>query len=64
LHGKLLDTTKLPEHLVIIGGGYIGLEMSQFYRRMGSRVTVIKAFSFAKLPCLAVTVSESPCAYV
>lgn len=37
-----LDTTKLPEHLVIIGGGYIGLEMSQFYRRMGSRVTVIE----------------------
>jgi len=38
-----LDTTKLPEHLVIIGGGYIGLEMSQFYRRMGSSVTVIEA---------------------
>jgi pyruvate/2-oxoglutarate dehydrogenase complex dihydrolipoamide dehydrogenase (E3) component len=37
-----LDTTRLPEHLVIIGGGYIGLEMSQFYRRMGSRVTVIE----------------------
>ncbi len=37
-----LDTAKLPEHLVIIGGGYIGLEMSQFYRRMGSRVTVIE----------------------
>jgi pyruvate/2-oxoglutarate dehydrogenase complex dihydrolipoamide dehydrogenase (E3) component len=27
-----LDTATLPEHLVIIGGGYIGLEMSQFYR--------------------------------
>jgi pyruvate/2-oxoglutarate dehydrogenase complex dihydrolipoamide dehydrogenase (E3) component len=37
-----LDTTGLPEHLAIIGGGYIGLEMSQFYRRMGSRVTVIE----------------------
>jgi pyruvate/2-oxoglutarate dehydrogenase complex dihydrolipoamide dehydrogenase (E3) component len=37
-----LDSTKLPEHLVIVGGGYIGLEMSQFYRRMGSRVTVIE----------------------
>jgi pyruvate/2-oxoglutarate dehydrogenase complex dihydrolipoamide dehydrogenase (E3) component len=37
-----LDTTKLPEHLAIIGGGYIGLEMSQFYSRMGSRVTVIE----------------------
>jgi pyruvate/2-oxoglutarate dehydrogenase complex dihydrolipoamide dehydrogenase (E3) component len=37
-----LDIMKLPEHLAIIGGGYIGLEMSQFYRRMGSRVTVIE----------------------
>lgn len=30
----------LPEHLAVIGGGYVGLEMAQFYRRMGSRVTV------------------------
>lgn len=36
-----LEATELPRHLAIIGGGYIGLEMSQFYRRMGSRVTVI-----------------------
>lgn len=35
-----LDHPELPEHLALIGGGYIGLEMSQFYRRMGSRVTV------------------------
>ena len=35
-----LDQTELPEHLAMIGGGYIGLEMGQFYRRMGSRVTV------------------------
>jgi pyruvate/2-oxoglutarate dehydrogenase complex dihydrolipoamide dehydrogenase (E3) component len=37
-----LESTELPRHLAIIGGGYIGLEMSQFYRRMGSRVTVIE----------------------
>ena len=37
-----LELTELPQHLAIIGGGYIGLEMSQFYRRMGSRVTVIE----------------------
>ena len=36
-----LDFTELPRHLAIIGGGSIGLEMSQFYRRMGSRVIVI-----------------------
>lgn len=35
-----LDHTELPEHLAMIGGGYIGLEMGQFYRRMGSKVTV------------------------
>ncbi|HLJ51041.1 MAG TPA: mercuric reductase [Bryobacteraceae bacterium] len=35
-----LDHPILPEHLDLIGGGYIGLEMAQFYRRMGSRVTV------------------------
>ena len=35
-----LDRPRLPEHLAMIGGGYIGLEMGQFYRRMGSRVTV------------------------
>ncbi len=35
----------LPTHLVILGGGYIGLEMSQFYRRMGSRVTIVEAGS-------------------
>ena len=37
-----LERIELPKHLAIIGGGYIGLEMGQFYRRMGSRVTVIE----------------------
>jgi pyruvate/2-oxoglutarate dehydrogenase complex dihydrolipoamide dehydrogenase (E3) component len=37
-----LESRELPQHLAIIGGGYIGLEMSQFYGRMGSRVTVIE----------------------
>ncbi len=40
-----LDHDDLPEHLIIIGGGNIGLEMSQFYRRMGSRVTVVEGAS-------------------
>lgn len=38
-----LEQTMLPEHLVIVGGSYIGLEMSQFYRRMGSEVTVVES---------------------
>ena len=36
-----LDT--LPEHLIVAGGSYIGLEFAQMYRRFGSRVTVIEA---------------------
>ncbi len=40
--GNWLDVTTLPKHLVMIGGGAIGLEMAQLYRRMGSRVTVIE----------------------
>ena len=39
--GNWLDKPDLPEHVAIVGGSYIGLEMAQFYRRMGSRVTVV-----------------------
>lgn len=39
----LFDNTVLPAHLVVIGGGAIGLEMAQAHRRLGSRVTVIEA---------------------
>lgn len=38
----LLDLEQLPEHLIIIGGGYIGLEFGQVFRRLGSKVTVIQ----------------------
>jgi len=38
--GNWLDHDRLPERLRVIGGGYIGLEMAQFYRRMGSAVSV------------------------
>ena len=41
-HVEALDLTRLPEHLVVIGGGYIGLEFAQAMRRVGSRVTVIQ----------------------
>ncbi len=39
---RLLDLEELPEHLVIIGGGYIGVELGQVYRRFGSDVTIIQ----------------------
>ena len=40
---QLLDLKELPEHLVILGGGYIGLEFSQMFRRLGSRVTIVES---------------------
>ena len=39
--GNWLDQHEVPRQLVFVGAGYIALEMSQFYRRMGSRVVVI-----------------------
>jgi pyruvate/2-oxoglutarate dehydrogenase complex dihydrolipoamide dehydrogenase (E3) component len=39
---SLLKLRTLPKHLVIIGGSYIGLEMGQIFRRLGSEVTVIE----------------------
>jgi pyruvate/2-oxoglutarate dehydrogenase complex dihydrolipoamide dehydrogenase (E3) component len=42
-HIELLDLDRLPEHLIVIGGGYIGLELAQAMRRFGARVTVIEA---------------------
>ena len=38
---SLMQLTAVPEHLLILGGGYIGLEFGQMFRRYGSRVTVI-----------------------
>jgi len=40
-HIEALELDELPEHLLVVGGGYIGLELSQAMRRFGSRVTVI-----------------------
>ncbi len=38
----MMDVDFLPEHLLIVGGSYIGLEFAQMYRRFGSRVTVVQ----------------------
>lgn len=39
---RLLNLTELPEHLLILGGSYIGLEFAQIFRRFGSEVTIIE----------------------
>ena len=41
-HIEALDLDRLPRHLIVIGGGYIGLELAQAIRRFGSEVTVIE----------------------
>jgi pyruvate/2-oxoglutarate dehydrogenase complex dihydrolipoamide dehydrogenase (E3) component len=41
-HVELLDLDRLPEHLIVLGGGYVGLELAQAMRRFGAKVTVIE----------------------
>ena len=41
-NSSMMEVDFLPEHLIIIGGSYIGLEFAQMYRRFGSRVTVVE----------------------
>jgi pyruvate/2-oxoglutarate dehydrogenase complex dihydrolipoamide dehydrogenase (E3) component len=39
---EALELDRLPPHLIVLGGGYVGLELAQAYRRFGSRVTIIE----------------------
>ncbi|MFQ5747422.1 MAG: mercuric reductase [Gemmatimonadota bacterium] len=39
---SVMELGEVPEHLVVIGGGYIGLEFGQMFRRFGSRVTIVQ----------------------
>jgi pyruvate/2-oxoglutarate dehydrogenase complex dihydrolipoamide dehydrogenase (E3) component len=41
-HVEALELDRLPSHLVVLGGGYVGVELAQAFRRFGSRVTVIQ----------------------
>jgi pyruvate/2-oxoglutarate dehydrogenase complex dihydrolipoamide dehydrogenase (E3) component len=41
-HIEALELDEVPPHLVVLGGGYTGVEMAQAYRRFGSRVTIIE----------------------
>jgi len=42
-HIEALELDYLPQHLIVLGGGYVGLELAQAYRRFGSRVTIIQS---------------------
>lgn len=39
---SIMELAELPEHLLVMGGGYIGLEFAQMFRRFGSRVTIVQ----------------------
>jgi pyruvate/2-oxoglutarate dehydrogenase complex dihydrolipoamide dehydrogenase (E3) component len=39
---SIMELDQVPEHLIVLGGGYIGLEFGQMFRRFGSRVTVVQ----------------------
>jgi pyruvate/2-oxoglutarate dehydrogenase complex dihydrolipoamide dehydrogenase (E3) component len=41
-HVEALELDRVPAHLIVLGGGYVGLEMAQAFQRFGSRVTVIE----------------------
>ena len=42
---SLMELDHVPEHLVVLGGGYIGVEFSQMFRRFGSQVTIVQSNS-------------------
>src|SRR5215470_16149515 len=40
---SIMELNVVPEHLIVLGGGYIGLEFGQLFRRLGSKVTVVQS---------------------
>jgi pyruvate/2-oxoglutarate dehydrogenase complex dihydrolipoamide dehydrogenase (E3) component len=40
-NASIMELSEVPEHLIVLGGGYIGLEFGQMFRRFGSRVTIV-----------------------
>ena len=42
-NASIMELESVPEHLLILGGGYIGLEFGQMFRRFGSRVTIVQS---------------------
>jgi len=44
-NSTILELDELPEHLVVVGGSYVGLEFAQMFRRFGSKVTIVEKSS-------------------
>jgi pyruvate/2-oxoglutarate dehydrogenase complex dihydrolipoamide dehydrogenase (E3) component len=42
---SIMELDSVPEHLLVLGGGYVGLEFGQMFRRFGSRVTIVQSGS-------------------
>lgn len=40
---SIMELTQVPRHLIVLGGGYVGLEFGQLFRRLGSRVTIVQS---------------------
>jgi pyruvate/2-oxoglutarate dehydrogenase complex dihydrolipoamide dehydrogenase (E3) component len=40
---SLIELKEVPEHLIVLGGGYVGLEFGQMFRRFGSKVTIVQS---------------------
>ena len=55
---EALSLPKVPEHLVVIGGGYIGLEMGSVWRRLGAKVTVVE-YAPRIVPAMDVEVADA-----
>ena len=53
-----LDISKVPDHLVVVGGGYIGLELGTVWRRLGSKVTVVE-FADRIVPAMDLEVGQA-----
>jgi pyruvate/2-oxoglutarate dehydrogenase complex dihydrolipoamide dehydrogenase (E3) component len=42
-NSSMMDLAELPRHLIVVGGGFIGIEFAQMFRRFGSEVTIVEA---------------------
>ena len=40
---SIMELDRVPEHLIVLGGGYVGLEFGQLFRRLGARVTIVQS---------------------